>query len=78
MTIKNDKVLNELKVDIRESRLQAGIEVNKIMLQLYWRIGKIISELEKDGHTIKQITSWLAKDLEKVYSKTISFSQRNL
>lgn len=72
------KIINTITADIRESRLQAGAEVNKIMLQLYWRIGKVISESEENGYSIDKIISDLAQELENIYSETISFSDDNL
>ncbi|MEW5819224.1 MAG: DUF1016 N-terminal domain-containing protein [Cyanobacteriota bacterium] len=72
------RVITTITKDIRKSRLQAGIEVNKIMLQLYWRIGKVIRELEDNGYSIDQIISDLAEELESIYSETISFSDDNL
>lgn len=74
----NKNIINTITTDIRESRLQAAIEVNKAMLQLYWRIGKIISELEKNGHSLDQVISNLATEFENIYSETISFSDDNL
>jgi predicted nuclease of restriction endonuclease-like (RecB) superfamily len=72
------KILTTITTDIRESRLQAGVEVNKIMLQLYWRIGKVISELEENGYSIDHIISDLTQELKNIYSETISFSSDNL
>jgi predicted nuclease of restriction endonuclease-like (RecB) superfamily len=71
-------IITTITTDIRESRLRAGVEVNKIMLQLYWRIGSVISELEENGHSLERIISNLTKELENIYSETISFSEDNL
>ena len=74
----NKNIITTITTDIRETRLQAAIEVNQAMLQLYWRIGKVISELEDKGYSIDQIISDLAKEFEIFYSETISFSCDNL
>ena len=72
------KILTTITTEIRESRLQAAIEVNKAMLQLYWRIGRVISELEENGYSLDQLISHLAREFENIYSVTISFSDDNL
>ena len=38
------KWIEELKSEIKKSQIKAAISVNHALLDLYWRIGKSISE----------------------------------
>lgn len=41
------KWIGELKSEIQSSQIKATISVNQTLLNLYWRIGKPISEKNK-------------------------------
>ncbi len=41
--------LAELKTTIRTARLKAGLAVNRELVRLYWRIGKVSTVNNRDG-----------------------------
>lgn len=73
-----DKFIEHIKKDIQDSQLWAAISINKELIQIYWRIGKMLSEkalLESWGSkTIERI----AKDLASSFPNVSAFSHRNL
>ncbi len=72
------KWIEELKSEIQKSQIKASISVNKTLLDLYWRIGKSISEkinLAKWGASIVENVS---KDLRKHFPSQQGFSRSNL
>lgn len=73
-----DKFIEHIKKDIQDSQLRAAISINKELIELYWRIGKMLSEkalLEAWGSkTIERI----AKDLASSFPNVSAFSHRNL
>jgi len=44
------KWIEELKSEIQKSQIKAAISVNQTLLDLYWRIGKSISEKISHGN----------------------------
>jgi predicted nuclease of restriction endonuclease-like (RecB) superfamily len=72
------ELVEKLKLEIRESRLQAMISVNAQMLQLYWKIGQaIVLQQQQEGWGTKVIDR-LAADLKKEFSDMKGISPRNL
>jgi hypothetical protein len=48
------EIINRLRQDAEAARLNVALTVNKQMLVLYWRIGKIILEQqERQGWVLK-------------------------
>ncbi|NBT86364.1 MAG: DUF1016 family protein, partial [Alphaproteobacteria bacterium] len=39
-----DKFIEHVKKDIQDSQLRAAISINKELIELNWRIGKMLSE----------------------------------
>lgn len=70
--------LEEIRLEIFQARNRALQVVNTELVNLYWKIGEIISlKLEKDGYgksTIKQ----LSKDLDISFPGIRGFSAQNL
>ena len=65
---------------LNEGRKQAAKQVNSILVETYWNIGKYIVEYEQQGedkaeYGSKLLTS-LAKDLKNKYGK--GFSKSNI
>jgi predicted nuclease of restriction endonuclease-like (RecB) superfamily len=70
--------LAELKEKIRNSQLRAALKVNAEMLQLYWELGKAISEKIQQADWGDKIIPQLAADLRSEFKETEGFSATNL
>jgi predicted nuclease of restriction endonuclease-like (RecB) superfamily len=71
-------ILEELKVQIRQSRLQATLAVNASLLTLYWHIGNTIIEQQKQEGWGTKVIDRLATDLGKEFPDMHGLSARNL
>ena len=73
-------IVNDIKTIIEESNKIIVRNVNTIMLQTYWSIGRRIVEDKRKGNTKAEYGSallkWLSKELTKKYGKF--FSKSNL
>src|SRR3989338_214485 len=80
MTVRNDylKCLHEIKERIRISQHEALKVVNKELITLYWDIGRIIVEKQKEYSWGKSVVETLAKDLQKEFLGVQGFSSWNL
>ena len=72
------KVLNGLKVAIKEARLRSVLTVNTQLLNLYWNIGNTIHRQESTEGWGTKIVDVLAKDLIVEFPDKKGFSSRNL
>lgn len=70
--------LNEIKNQVVNSRVQAVKAVNSELINLYWNIGKLILERQKEFGWGKSIVERLSKDLQKEMPHNTGFSSRNL
>ena len=70
--------VNELKNLIQKTQIKASIMVNKELLNLYWNIGKSISEKVEKGNWGSAIVEELSKDLKKEFPNQKGFSRSNL
>lgn len=74
------QLIQQIAHALDEGRQQAAKQVNSILVETYWQIGKHIVEFEQDGHARasygKELLSQLAKDLKAQYGK--GFSRSNL
>jgi predicted nuclease of restriction endonuclease-like (RecB) superfamily len=70
--------LSELKEKIRTSRLKAALKVNAELLQLYWELGRAISEKIEQSDWGDKIIPQLAADLKAEFSDVDGFSPTNL
>ena len=72
----NNKIIEEIKQIIIESRHKVVYEVNKTMLNVYWNMGKIIVENEQNGNIKaeygKQIIKELSKELKTKIKKVLN------
>ncbi len=57
------KWIEELKSEIQKSQIKAAISVNQTLLDLYWRIGKSISEKINQGNWGTSVVESASKDL---------------
>ncbi len=71
-------LLEELNVQIRQSRLQATLAVNASMLTLYWQIGHTILEQQKQEGWGTKVIDRLGADLRKEFPDMQGLSPRNL
>ena len=73
-------LLIDIKKIIEESKRQVVRNVNTIMLQAYWNIGRRIVEEEQNGNYRAEYGSSLLKELSKELTKEYGkgFSRSNL
>ncbi len=69
------KILNSIISYIEQSKLKAFAEVNRVLLQVYWNIGKRLSENASYG---KAVVEKLSQDLRLKYPDARGYSERNL
>lgn len=76
----NNKMLNQIKEIIINSRQKVAYAVNNTMLEAYWNVGRIIVENEQNGNYKAEYGKQLIKDLSKELRKTLGsgFSVSNL
>ena len=74
----NEKMIQEIKDIILNSRKKVAYEVNNTMLYAYWNVGRIIVENEQNGNIKaeygKQIIKELSKELRKILGSGFSVS----
>jgi predicted nuclease of restriction endonuclease-like (RecB) superfamily len=68
----------DIKVRIREAQTKATLAANAQMIALYWDIGKIILEKQKQEGWGSNIIKRLSVDLKSDLPKTRGFSSRNI
>lgn len=80
----NIKLYSDLKRIIEQSRKMVITNVNTIMLETYWNIGKRIVEEEQNGNLkaeygsrlLKEISKELTNEFGRGFSKSNLFSMR--
>lgn len=70
--------LIQVKERIRKAQYDALKAVNKELISLYWDIGNMIVEKQKEFGWGKSIVENLAKDLQKEYPGIKGFSVQNI
>lgn len=70
--------LHNLKRKIQEAQLKAAIGINRILVDIYWELGKEIVSKEKDYSYGQNFLEQLAKDLKREFPEIKGFSRRNL
>ena len=70
--------LNALKERIHAGRMRAALAVNREVIDLYWSIGKVITERQKDEGWGKSIVERLAADLRDAFPDMKGFSPANI
>lgn len=81
MEIQNDSyqiLLTEIKNSIRHAQVRAGQYVNRAMIELYWHIGKTITERQATEGWGKSVVERLSQDLKAEFPNTDGFSTQNL
>ena len=72
------KFLVELKEKVKNSQLKAAVKVNYELLNLYWELGKKITEKQKEYSWGDSFISNLSNDLKKEFPDMKGFSVQNL
>lgn len=73
-----DDFLHDLKQCIRNAQIQASLSVNRVLVLLYWQIGReILTRQQQQGWGAKVIAR-LSKDLKQEFPEIKGFSARNL
>lgn len=67
-----------LKKEVLESQLSAATKVNKELINLYWKIGKIIVEKQEKNGWGTSVIEKLAKDLQNEFPSIEGFSRANV
>ncbi|MFV0593117.1 MAG: DUF1016 N-terminal domain-containing protein [Draconibacterium sp.] len=70
--------IEELKSEIQKSQIKAAISVNQALLDLYWRIGKSISEKISIGNWGSSVVENVSNDLRAHFPTQQGFSRSNL
>ncbi len=70
--------VNELKTLIQKTQIKAAIAVNRELLELYWSIGKSISEKVNKANWGSSVVEELSKDLKTEFPNQKGFSRSNL
>ncbi len=70
--------LSALKTRIRSTQLKVALASSRELIQLYWGIGKDITERQQSEGWGKSVVERLAKDLQKEFPEMSGFSERNV
>jgi predicted nuclease of restriction endonuclease-like (RecB) superfamily len=71
-------LLKDIKQQVADAQYAALRTVNKELISLYWDIGRMIVERQKDNSWGKSVVERLAKDLQAEFSGIGGFSSRNI
>jgi len=72
------QALLDIKKQIQEAQTRAILTVNKELLKLYWSIGKIIADRQRNSVWGSKIIEKLANDLQNSFPGTGGFSKPNI
>ncbi len=72
------KLLDEIKVRLRNAQVKAALSVNAEMIQLYYDIGKMIYQRQQQYEWGAKIIKKLAIDIKNELPEKKGFSERNL
>jgi predicted nuclease of restriction endonuclease-like (RecB) superfamily len=72
------RLLGEIKERIRSAQYEALRKVNRELISLYWDIGRLIVERQRDAGWGKSVVETLADDLQAEFPGIAGFSARNI
>ena len=72
------RVLKSLKDRIRQARIKATLSAHRQLIELYWHIGKVIVERQRNEGWGKSVVERLAVDLHKAFPDMGGLSPRNI
>ena len=70
--------LEQVLEEIQKARIKASNKLIHAKIELYFNIGKIIVDKQKQYSWGKSVVEQLARDLQEITDTSISFSERNL
>lgn len=73
-----NKMLRQIIAEIKSARIVAARKINISAMQMYWNIGKQLSEEGLIKGYGSSVVKQLAKDLQQEFPSTAGFSPRNL
>jgi len=81
-----DKWIEEIKIIMTKARQRIAGDVNSVMLDTYWQLGKSIVENEQDGELkaqygkriLAELSKRLTRELGRGYSKSNLYNMRDL
>ena len=76
--IQYGELLTQIKNRIRQAQVKAAFLVNARMIQLYWDIGKIITEEQKKAGWGSSVIPKLSRDIRNELPEVKGFSERNI
>src|SRR5579862_5943148 len=68
----------ELKSQVRSAQIKAAVSVNRELIQLYWRLGAMISEKQAASGWGDAVIEQISKDLTGEFPDMKGFSRANL
>jgi predicted nuclease of restriction endonuclease-like (RecB) superfamily len=71
-------ILELIKHEIQTARFQVVKTITKEHIDLYWKIGKIILEKQKEEGWGKSVVEKISNDLQKDFPESSGYSARNL
>lgn len=77
-TSKYKDLIVDLKSKIQQSQIKAAVKVNSALIELYWELGKEITEKEFENQYGSGFFEQLSHDLKIEFSQITGFSARNL
>lgn len=72
------QILRHIVAEIKSARVQVARRINRSTMELYWNIGKELSERKLEEGYGSRIVQMLSADLQKEFPGTTGFSPRNL
>jgi len=73
-----ESLLTTIKEEIQKAHYEASLSQNSYLINLYWTIGQLIGEKQKQFGWGKSVVENLSKDLQREYTGKLSFSPDNL
>ena len=73
-----NEMLRQIIIEIKSTRVVLAQRVNSAMMQMYWKIGKRLSEEKLEKGYGSSVVKRLSSDLQQEFPDTTGFSPRNL
>lgn len=70
--------LDTVKTEIRQTKIQVARTTNRELIQLYWRLGKTITQKQEELGWGKSVVAQLSQDLQATFAGRSGFSTQNL
>jgi len=70
--------LQTVKSEIRSAQVKAAVVVNKELILFYWKLGRMITEKQKNSNWGDKVIERLSKDLQQEFPSIQGLSKTNL